>query len=92
MNIKNLIGVRKERRNVIFTLSVFDIAREVEAKTAIAAAIKEWSSKTCIKFKERTNESGYVTFRFGTGYVEFYVVIHLVSRGVASCSTSCRPG
>ncbi|KAM7449676.1 hypothetical protein ABFA07_002352 [Porites harrisoni] len=43
------------------------LAREVEAKAAIAAAIKEWSSKTCIKFKERTNESGYVTFRFGTG-------------------------
>ena len=71
MNIKNLIGVRKERRNVIFTLSVFNIAKEVEAKAAIAAAIKEWSSKTCIKFKERTNESGYVTFRFGTGFVEF---------------------
>ncbi|XP_078357450.1 zinc metalloproteinase nas-4-like [Oculina patagonica] len=43
------------------------LGREDQAKDAIAAAMEEWSSKTCIQFKERTNEPYYVTFRYGSG-------------------------
>lgn len=48
---------------------LFLAAREDQAKAAIAAAMEEWSGKTCIQFKERTNEPHYVTFRFGSGFV-----------------------
>lgn len=47
----------------------FLIAREDQAKAVIAAAIDEWTSKTCLQFKERTSERGYITFRIGSGFV-----------------------
>ena len=34
---------------------------------AIKAAMEEWSWKTCITFKERTSEVGYVTFVISDG-------------------------
>ena len=49
---------------------LFLVAREDEAKVAIAAAMEEWSSKTCIQFKKRTTERAYITFRYGlSGFV-----------------------
>ena len=47
----------------------FLVAREDQAKEVIAAAMKEWSSKTCLQFKERNYEQAYVTFRIGFGFV-----------------------
>lgn len=32
------------------------------AMNAITAAMDEWITKTCIRFKERTDEGSYVTF------------------------------
>ncbi|KAJ7394077.1 hypothetical protein OS493_003751 [Desmophyllum pertusum] len=43
------------------------LSREIHAKAAITAAMDEWTSKTCIRFKERTTERDYVTFRIGSG-------------------------
>ena len=43
--------------------------REDVAKSVIAAAIEEWTNKTCLQFKERTSERAYVTFRIGSGFV-----------------------
>ena len=34
---------------------------------AIDAAMKEWSRKTCIRFKKRTTEPDYVRFMMGSG-------------------------
>ena len=39
------------------------------AKSVIAAAIEEWTSKTCLQFEERTSDWAYVTFRIGSGFV-----------------------
>lgn len=39
------------------------------AKSVIAAAIEEWTSKTCLQFEERTSERAYVTFLIGSGFV-----------------------
>lgn len=43
------------------------LSGESRAKSAIASAMKEWSQKTCITFKLRTNEPGYINFRKGSG-------------------------
>ena len=37
------------------------------AMNAIKAGMQEWTSKTCIRFKPRTNESAYAIFRIGKG-------------------------
>ena len=37
--------------------------------TAITAAMREWSSKTCITFKKRSTEKDYVHFYKGKGLV-----------------------
>ena len=37
---------------------------------AIDRAIKEWETKTCIKFVPRTNETDYVEFFRGKGHVQ----------------------
>ncbi|KAK3713996.1 hypothetical protein QZH41_018775 [Actinostola sp. cb2023] len=43
------------------------LARDSRAMAAINGAFKEWSSKTCIKFKKRTNENAYAYFQIGSG-------------------------
>ena len=50
------------------TYCVF-LARNSRASAAIKAGMDEWTSKTCIRFKARTNERSYVYFRSGAGYV-----------------------
>ncbi|XP_032218167.2 zinc metalloproteinase nas-15 isoform X2 [Nematostella vectensis] len=35
--------------------------------SVIMEGMREWSSKTCIKFKKRTNERGYINFKSGFG-------------------------
>ncbi|XP_027042927.1 zinc metalloproteinase nas-4-like [Pocillopora damicornis] len=45
----------------------WSLEREDVAKSVIAAAIEEWTNKTCLQFKERTSERAYVTFRIGSG-------------------------
>jgi len=47
------------------------LAKHDEAKKAIASAIEEWSKKTCIKFRPRTTEQGYVYFTLGSGCSSF---------------------
>ncbi|EDO34449.1 predicted protein, partial [Nematostella vectensis] len=37
------------------------------ARAAIRAGMEEWTSKTCIRFKERTNEQAYANFKLGSG-------------------------
>ncbi|XP_068719278.1 zinc metalloproteinase nas-15-like [Montipora capricornis] len=37
------------------------------AMNAIKAGMQEWTSKTCIRFKPRTNEAAYAIFRIGKG-------------------------
>jgi len=43
------------------------LARDSRAMNAINGAFKEWSSKTCITFKKRTNERAYARFKIGSG-------------------------
>merc|ERR1719309_318237 len=43
------------------------LARDSRAISAINGAFKEWSSKTCITFKKRTNERAYARFKIGSG-------------------------
>jgi len=43
------------------------LARDSRAMSAINGAFKEWSSKTCITFKKRTNERAYARFKIGSG-------------------------
>ncbi|KAL9973954.1 hypothetical protein ACROYT_G020479 [Oculina patagonica] len=37
------------------------------AMSAIRGGMQEWTSKTCIRFKERTNEAAYANFKLGGG-------------------------
>ncbi|XP_020901634.1 blastula protease 10-like [Exaiptasia diaphana] len=43
------------------------LARSSKAMNAINGAFREWSSKTCITFKKRTNERAYAYFKKGSG-------------------------
>ncbi|KAM7433977.1 hypothetical protein ABFA07_015862 [Porites harrisoni] len=43
------------------------LSKEVEAVGAIIAGMLEWTRKTCIRFKRRTNETAYVNFKLGSG-------------------------
>ncbi|KXJ13565.1 Blastula protease 10 [Exaiptasia diaphana] len=43
------------------------LAQDTTAMKAIKDAFMEWSSKTCITFKKRTNERGYAYFKPGVG-------------------------
>ncbi|XP_028516681.1 nematocyst expressed protein 6-like [Exaiptasia diaphana] len=45
------------------------LARSTRAMNAIREGINEWQSKTCIRFKERTNERAYARFILGKGFV-----------------------
>lgn len=40
-----------------------------KAMKAIQEGFQEWSTKTCIRFKKRTNEAAYVSFFKGSGLV-----------------------
>ena len=42
-------------------------ARNSRAMNAIRAGMEEWTSKTCIRFKKRTNERAYANFKIGSG-------------------------
>ena len=42
-------------------------ARDSRAMNAIRAGMEEWTSKTCIRFKKRTNERAYANFKLGSG-------------------------
>jgi len=43
------------------------LARISQARAAIRSGMNEWIAKTCIRFKRRTNEAGYVYFKSGPG-------------------------
>ncbi|XP_028394112.1 nematocyst expressed protein 6-like [Dendronephthya gigantea] len=43
------------------------ITSQSKAMTAFRAAVSEWESKTCIRFKQRTREPAYVEFVTGRG-------------------------
>ncbi|XP_073253483.1 nematocyst expressed protein 6-like [Porites lutea] len=43
------------------------LAGSSAAMDAINAGMDEWTSKTCIRFKKRTNEPSYVVFQDGSG-------------------------
>ena len=47
----------------------FITASSSAAMSAIQAGFNEWTQKTCIRFKKRTNEADYVSFFRGSGYV-----------------------
>jgi len=67
-------GASKKRRwpggIVPYTIDE-SLAKHEKAVTAIASAIEEWSKKTCIKFRRRTDEQGYVYFTLGRGCSSF---------------------
>ena len=44
---------------------MFSTAKNGRAMLAVKAAMDEWSSKTCVTFKRRTNEMGYAIFNLG---------------------------
>ena len=50
-----------------FYIYIFHSAKEAKALKAIGQGMTEWSSKTCIRFKKRTNETAYVNFKLGSG-------------------------
>lgn len=50
-------------------LILFFEARDSRAMAAIQDGMEEWTSKTCIRFKKRTNERAYANFKLGSGYV-----------------------
>ena len=41
--------------------------RNRRAKAAISRGMREWSRKTCIRFKKRTNEAAFAYFKPGSG-------------------------
>ncbi|XP_073253783.1 zinc metalloproteinase nas-15-like [Porites lutea] len=43
------------------------LSRDSNAMSAIRAGMEEWTSKTCIRFKRRTNEEAYAYFKLGSG-------------------------
>ncbi|XP_078355439.1 zinc metalloproteinase nas-14-like [Oculina patagonica] len=43
------------------------LSGDSRAMSAIRAGMQEWTSKTCIRFKERTNEAAYANFKLGGG-------------------------
>ena len=43
------------------------LAQESQAIAAIRAGMSDWTTKTCISFKRRTNEAAYVEFVYGVG-------------------------
>ncbi|KAL9973971.1 hypothetical protein ACROYT_G020498 [Oculina patagonica] len=47
------------------------LSRSSRAVAAVRAGMAEWTSKTCIRFKRRTNEQAYVRFRSGSGCASF---------------------
>lgn len=54
-------GVRKWTNNTIVYIIADGFSQRV--LTEIQASMDEWTSKTSIKFKKRTNESNYITIR-----------------------------
>jgi hypothetical protein len=44
--------------------------------SAFTAAVREWQEKTCIRFKERTNERAYVEFVTGRGGYAWLFIFH----------------
>ncbi|CAH3022360.1 unnamed protein product, partial [Porites evermanni] len=43
------------------------LSRDSRAMSAIQQGMEEWTSKTCIRFKKRTNEGAYANFKLGSG-------------------------
>ena len=58
-----------ERLAILSNDGIFSKARDSRAMAAIRAGMEEWTSKTCIRFKKRTNEAGYANFKLGSGCV-----------------------
>ena len=64
MNKTNMI---KTSYITSFTYFHFDIANEQWAEQAIKRGIAEWEQKTCLRFKQRSNERSYLEFFLGSG-------------------------
>ncbi|KAL9973968.1 hypothetical protein ACROYT_G020495 [Oculina patagonica] len=58
---------RKWPNGVVSYVIDSSLGRNSRAVTAIKAGMAEWTTKTCIRFKKRTNERAYVSFRSGSG-------------------------
>ena len=52
----------------VLTVCTFSIHLDSQKET-IRDGMRNWEDKTCIRFKKRTTESQYVTFRHGDWYV-----------------------
>ncbi|XP_078371488.1 blastula protease 10-like [Oculina patagonica] len=50
-----------------FTTAVLFLASDSRAVAAIKAGLEEWTTKTCIRFKKRTNEDAFIAFKRGSG-------------------------
>jgi len=46
---------------------LYDLAGNSRAMAAIRAGMYDWTSKTCIRFRKRTNEAAYAYFQPGQG-------------------------
>ena len=58
-----------------FTYFHFDIANEQWAVKAIKGGIAEWEQKTCLRFKQRSNERRYLEFFLGSGQGERFLAL-----------------
>jgi len=61
------ISIAYHGEQKILFWSIFLSARDSKAMAAIRAGMDEWTSKTCIRFKKRTNERAYANFKLGSG-------------------------
>ena len=52
---------------VMVAFYIFHSARDSRAMRAIQEGMEEWTRKTCIRFKRRTNERAYANFKLGSG-------------------------
>lgn len=58
---------RQWPRGVMAYVIDSSLTRSSKAMQAIRDGMAEWTSKTCIRFKRRTNERAYANFKLGSG-------------------------
>ena len=59
---------------------VYDMLFSISAESSkirqlLKDAMAEWERNTCIRFEERVNQSDYVEFYYGEGWVLFHVLV-----------------